>query len=172
MIVNESPSLSVPMRMAVAAALLSASAATATAGRPDNPMRFFEGRTESNGIVKLIAKKPFRSRAIGRGEIKPDGTLLFVQRVQDDGKDPFDRVWRIRSTGPGHWEGAMSEAKGPVKIDEVGGKYRFRFTMKGNVQVEQWMIPARDWKSATNTLTIRKFGMTVGRSEGTIKKLD
>jgi hypothetical protein len=135
-------------------------------------MRFFEGRTESVGIVKLMAKKPFRSHAMGHGQIKSDGTLVLVQRVEDEGEAPKDRIWRIRSAGPGKWEGTMNEAKGLVTIDEVNGNYRFRFTMKGNFQVEQWLLPNRDWKSANTKLTVKKFGMTVGRSDGTIRKLD
>jgi hypothetical protein len=160
---------SIPLRLAVAAMVC---AAPAAAQRPDNPMRFFEGRTESDGTIKLIAKRPFRSHAIGRGELKPDGTLLFVQHVEDEGRDPFNRIWRIRSIGPGRYEGTMSEARGPVKIDQVNGNYRFRFTMKSNVQVEQWLIPDPGWKSARNKMTIRKFGMVVGRADGTIRKLD
>jgi hypothetical protein len=58
-----------------------------------------------------------------------------------------------------------------VTAEEIGGRYRFRFKMKGNVAIEQWLAPLPGGKSALSKLTIRKFGMTVGRSEGTIRKL-
>ena len=139
---------------------------------PKDPLRFFEGRTESVGTVKLVMKKPFRSRSIGRGTIRADGSLHLVQRVEDQGQPPHERRWHIRKVAPGRFSGTMSEAKGPVTIEEVNGRYRFNFKMKGNVSVEQWLIPLADGKSARSRVSIRKFGVTVGRSEGTIRKLD
>ena len=135
-------------------------------------MRFFEGRTESLATVKIVMKKPFKSRSIGRGEIKPDGSLLLVQRVEDEGKPVHERRWHIREIEPGKFTGTMSEAKGPVTVEEVGGKYRFRFKMKGNVSVEQWIAPLPGGKTASTKVTIRKMGITVGQSEGTIRRLD
>ena len=136
-----------------------------------NAMRFFEGRTESLATVKIVMRKPFKSRSIGRGEIKSDGSLLLVQRVEDEGKPVHERRWHIREVEPGKFTGTMTEAKGPVTVDEVGGKYRFRFKMKGNLSVEQWLIPHPDWRSADNKLTVRRFGIKVGSSDGIIRKL-
>jgi hypothetical protein len=135
-------------------------------------LRFFEGRTESISTIKLMMKRPYKSRSIGRGEIKSDGSLHLVQRVEDEGKPPHDRRWHIREVRPGRFTGTMSEARGPVSIDEIGGKYRFRFKMKGNVSVEQWVTPLPGGKTASSKITIRKMGITVGQSEGTIRKLD
>lgn len=135
-------------------------------------MRFFEGRTESLATVKIVMKKPFKSRSVGRGEFKPDGSLLLVQRVEDEGKPVHERRWHIREIEPGKFTGTMSEAKGPVTVEEVGGKYRFRFKMKGNVSVEQWIAPLPGGKTASTKVTIRKMGITVGQSEGTIRRLD
>jgi hypothetical protein len=97
--------------------------------------------------------------------------LNLVQRVQEDGKSPFDRRWRMRQVGPGRFAGTMTEAVGPVAVEEVGERYRFRFKMKGNVSVEQWLTPLPGGKVARSNVTIRKLGMTVGRSDGTIRKL-
>jgi hypothetical protein len=155
--------------------LLSASAAflvsaTATAA-PLQPMRFFEGRTESLGTIRLFLKKPYRTRAVGRGIIASDGSLLLIQQVEDEGKPPRERRWRIRQIGPGRYAGTMSEAIGPVTIDTVGGSYRFRFRMKGNFAVEQWLVPLPGGMAARNSLKVRRFGMTVGTSDGTIRKI-
>jgi len=117
-------------------------------------------------------KRPYKSRSVGRGEIKTDGSLHLVQRVEDEGKPVHERRWHIRQVGPGRYAGTMSEAKGPVTIDEVDGRYRFRFKMKGNVSVEQWIAPLPGGKTASTKVTIRKMGITVGQSEGTIRRLD
>jgi len=97
--------------------------------------------------------------------------LVLVQRVEDEGKPPRERRWRIRQIGSGHYSGTMSEAIGPVTIDDVGGSYRFRYRMKGNFAVEQWLVPLPGGMAARNSLKVRKFGMTVGTSDGTIRKI-
>lgn len=158
------------LRAVVGASLLCASIG-AVAAPLDNPLRFFEGRTESVGIMKMIMKKPFRVRSIGLGRIAADGTLLLVQQVRDEGEAPKERVWRIRQVAPGKFMGSMSEAKGPVVIEQVGDGYRFRFKIKGNLSVEQWLIPDADGDSGSSKLTIRKYGMKVASSEARIRKL-
>src|SRR6478735_1054681 len=88
----------------------------ATADRVAGPLRFFEGRTEIVSLVKVVMKKPYRSRTLGQGPIAPDGTLSLVQQVKEDGKPPHLRQWRIRQVGPGSFSGTMSEAVGPVQV--------------------------------------------------------
>lgn len=153
-------------------ALAAVSPSLWAADRQSNAMSFFEGRTESLSTIKLMMKKPYKSRSIGRGEIKADGSLHLLQRVEDEGKPAHDRRWHIREIEPGRFIGTMSEAKGPVAIEEVGGRYRFRFKMKGNVSVEQWVTPLPGGRTANSKVTIRKMGITVGQSEGTIRRLD
>lgn len=147
-------------------------AAPADAARLTDPLRFWEGRTETVSTIKVVLKKAFRSRSLGRGEIKSDGSLELVQRVEDEGKPPRERRWLIRKAGPNRYVGTMNEAAGPVVIEEVGDRFRFRFKMKGNLSVEQWITPSPGGKTGRNKLTIKKMGMTVAHSEGTIRKLD
>jgi hypothetical protein len=162
-----------PSYRACAAGLFVAASLTSSAAPSErfrDPLRFFEGRTESVSTIKVVMKKPFRSRSIGRGEIKPDGSLYLVQHVEEDGRPPHDRRWQIRQVASGRFAGTMSEANGPVTIEEIEGRYRFRYKMKGGLSVEQWMTPLSGGRSAQNKLTIRKFGVTVARSEGVIRK--
>ena len=84
---------------------------------------------------------------------------------------PRERRWKIRQVGPNRFTGTMSEAIGPIAIDEVDGRYRFRFKMKGNLSVEQWVTPLPGGKTAKNTMTIKKLGMTVATGTGTIRKV-
>ena len=139
--------------------------------RAARPLRFFEGRTEMTGLVKVMMKKPYRSRTVGRGHILRDGTLSLVQQVEENGKPMRQREWRIRQVGPGRFAGTMSEAVGPVQVQLIGGKYRFKFRMKGDLAVEQWITPSPGGKSAQSKITVRKLGMRVASSEGTIRKL-
>lgn len=153
-------------------ALIGASALAAPNGgnASTDPMRFFEGRTESLSTIRLVMRKPYRSRTLGKGEIA-GGVLNLVQRVQQDGKAPYDRRWQMRQVAPGRFAGSMSEATGPVTVEQVGSRFRFRFRMKGNVSIEQWLVPLPGGAAARSKLSIRKLGMTVGRSDGVIRKL-
>ena len=152
---------------AAAASLLSASA---TAEPPANPMQFFEGRTVGSGTVRILLEKPYRTRSVGEGRFESDGSLLFVQRVEDEGRPPRQRRWKIRHVGSRRFSGTMSEAIGPVTIDEVGGRYRFRFKMKGNLSIEQWLVPLAGGTAARNSMTVRKFGVKVGSGDGMIRR--
>ena len=150
---------------------LSIPASAADEPKRHDPLAFFEGRTVSISTVKAIMHKPYHTRAIGVGHIRADGTLDLVQRVEGEGEATRTRRWLIKEVGEGRYAGTMSEATGPVNIEEVGGRYRFRFKMKGNLSVEQWLTPEADWRAATNRLTVKKFGIKVGSSDGIIRKL-
>ena len=144
--------------------------APAKAERTLEPLRFFEGRTEMLSLVKVMMKKPYSSRTIGRGHILPDGSLSLVQQIQDPGKPTRQRRWKIRKIGPGKYTGTMSEAIGPVQVQEIGGRFHFRFSMKGKLAIEQWITPMPGGKTARTRMTARKLGMSVATSEGTIRK--
>ena len=159
------------LTLALAAPFLLAASAPAAVERQTDPLRFFAGRTESDGTVKVIFKRPYRSRCLGQGRIEPDGSLTLVQRVEDEGKPPHERRWRVRQLAPGHFTGTMSEASSPVEIEQVGNRYRFRFTMNGSLSVEQWLIPLPGAMSARTDTRIRKFGMTVATTAGMVRKL-
>src|SRR6185503_19631572 len=122
-------------------------------------------------VGKGVVEKAYRSRTLGAGRNLPDGTLALAQQIYDQGQPPAQRRWRIRQLAPGRFAGTMTEAVGPVLVDEVDGSYRFKFRMKGSLSVEQWLIPLPDGNSARTTLTVRKFGMRVASSVGTIRKL-
>jgi len=76
------------------------------------PLRFFEGRTEMQAVVKVIMKKPYRSRTLGTGRIMGDGSLALLQQVYDEGQAPEQRRWKVKQVGPGRYAGTMTEAVG------------------------------------------------------------
>ena len=135
------------------------------------PLRFFEGRTEMVSTVKVIMKKPYHSRTLGSGRILGDGSLALLQQVYDEGQPPKQQKWKVHQVGPGRYSGTMTEAIGPVAVDEVGGRYRFKFRIKGNLAVEQWLTPSADGSSAQSKLTVRKYGMKVASAAGYVRRV-
>ncbi|MES2137729.1 MAG: DUF3833 family protein [Pseudomonadota bacterium] len=160
-----------PQHLLPIALALVASPAPASAQQSLDPLRFFEGRTENVGTAKLLFHRPYRTRSIGVGWIEKDGSLTLVQRVEDEGKPPRERRWHVRQTGAGHYSGTLSDAAGPVTIEKIGNAYCFRFAMKGNVGVEQWLTPMPGGGSAKSSIKVRKLGLTIGTSEAVIRKL-
>ena len=155
--------------LAIVAVTILPSAAVADSTRA--PLQFFNGKTEMVSTIKVIMKKPYRSRAIGTGRILTDGSLSLAQQVFDEGQPTKRRDWKIRQITSGHYAGTMTEAVGPVTVEEVDGKYRFNYKMKGNLAVEQWMTPLAGGDAAKSVVTVRKFGMKVASSTGIIKKV-
>ena len=160
-------------RFFVAAALLAAATPSTAASDNDRsqPIRFFEGKTEMMSTVKVIMKKPYASKTVGQGKILGDGSLNLVQQVEDEGKPASERRWRIKPMGDGRFAGTMSEAIGPIAVQEEDGQYRFRFKMKGGLEVDQLLTPMPGGKVAHSRAVVRKMGMRVAVSEGTIRKL-
>jgi hypothetical protein len=154
-----------------AATLVLAASAHAAPPSEQSPLGFFEGRTLSEGTTKVVMKKPYKTRSQGVGRIERDGTLSLVQQVQEGGEPSKERRWRIRQVAPNRFTGTMSDAAGPITVEKVGERFRFRFRMKGGLAVEQWMTPQADWKSARSTLTVRKLGITVASGEAVIRKV-
>jgi hypothetical protein len=135
------------------------------------PLSFFEGLTESSGTVKILMQAPYLTHSVGHGRIESDGSLSLIQQVFEQGKPPKIRRWLIRKAGAGHYTGTMSDASGPVAIDQVGERFRFRFKLKNDLSVEQWVAPLAGGTSARNLMTVRKFGFTVATGDGMIRKL-
>jgi hypothetical protein len=148
-----------------------AAAAAAVAATADSPMAFFEGRTLSEGSTKVVMRKTFKTRSHGLGRIEKDGTLVLVQQVEDGNEPKNERRWRIRQVAPGRFAGTMSDAVGPVSVDRVGQRFRFRFKMKGGLAVEQWLTPLADGITARSQLTVRKLGIAVAHGEAVIRRL-
>lgn len=157
--------------LAGAALCLVLAPGSATAVSLGQPLQFFSGRTEMVSTVKVLAKKPYRSRTLGSGRILSDGSLALIQQVFDEGRPPEQRNWKIRKLGPGRFGGTMSEAVGPVVVEQVGGRYRFKFRMKGNLSVEQWLTPLDGGEAAKSNLTVRKFGFRVASSVGFVRRI-
>lgn len=150
--------------------LLVPGAAVAQPAQTD-PLRFFVGRTDDQGVMKVVFKAPYRTETISTGRIESDGSLLLVQRVENQGEAPHQRIWRVRRTAPGHYVAAMSDAVGPVAIDQVGDRYRFQFKMKDGLSVEQWLTPLPGGAAARSSLTVKKLGFTVATDEGLVRKM-
>lgn len=137
-----------------------------------DPVRFFTGRTVGSAELKVIFSAPKRVAVQGLGHVDPDGTLVLDQRVDQEGKRPRTREWRLREVAPGRYAGTLTDAEGPVRADVHGNRLHLRYRMKdGGLEVEQWIYLQPGGREALNRMSISKFGIGVGRLEETIRKI-
>lgn len=136
-----------------------------------DPIRFFEGRTQGRGTLKIIMRSAQPVAVEGRGRVEADGTLVLTQAVTQGSEAPRTREWRIRRTVPGHYAGSLSDAVGPVTGESDGGTLTLRFPGKG-AAFEQVLTLSADGRSAHNVLTARKMGIRIAVLDETITRLD
>ena len=61
--------------------------------------------------------------------------------------------------------------KAAVTIDKVGERYRFRFTLKGNLSAEQMLTPLPGGKAALSNIKVKRMGLTVATTDGIVRKI-
>lgn len=158
--------------------LLPACVSTAGLERPDAAApafpvaRFFAGRTEGEGVLKVIMGGSRNVRVSSLGRSEADGAIVLDQTIQEEGKPARTRTWRLREVTPGRYAGTLSDAAGPVAGETAGNRLHLRFPMPGGLEAEQWLTLAPDGRSARNVLRVRKLGLVVAVMEETIRKLD
>lgn len=133
--------------------------------------RFFAGRLDGIGTLKIVLHAARITHVTSVGHVAADGALLLDQHIEQQGKPARDRHWRIRPLGDGRYVGTLTDASGPVVGEAVGNRLHLGFPMKGGMHVDQWLTLSPDAQVAQNHLIVRKLGVTVATLEETIRTL-
>ena len=133
--------------------------------------RFFVGRLDGVGTLKIVLHAPSTTHVTSVGHLAPDGLLVLDQHIEQQGKPARDRHWRIRPLGNGRYTGTLTDASGPVMGEAAGNRLHLRFPMKGGLRVDQWLTLSPDARVAQNHMIVRKLGITVATLEETIRTL-
>ena len=136
-----------------------------------NPVEFFQGRTRGEGLLKIIFQSPKKMAVDSIGRAESDGSLVLEQVVHEPGKPARTRYWRMRKTGPNRFEGTLTDAASPVRVDVVGERIRIRYKGKDNLSFDQLLTPVSA-KQVNNKMSVRRFGITVAHYDEVIRKLD
>ncbi len=141
------------------------------AAAPDfDAIRFFTGCTHGEGQLKVVLHARERVDVRGVGRIEPDGSLVLDQSVVRGSRPAKMRQWRLRQVAPHRYTGTLSDARGAVNGETIGNRLHLTFISRDGMNVEQWLTLADDGRSATNSLTATRLGMTLGRLEERIVK--
>ena len=96
---------------------------------------------------------------------------MLEQTIHEPGKPARVRYWRLRQTGPNMFEGTLTDAAGPVRVDVEGERVRIRYRGKDHLDFEQWLTSAGP-REVHNAMRVKRFGITVAHFHEVIRKLD
>ena len=149
-------------------ALLAASPLTAA---PFNPVEFFHGRSQGEGVLKVIFQSAKVIKVESLGTSEKDGSLVLKQVIHEPGKEPRTRYWKMRQDGPNRFSGTLTDAASPVRVDVKGEQVRIRYTGQNHLNFDQLLTPAGP-REVRNTMRVKRFGITVAHYDEVIRKLD
>lgn len=158
--------------MIIIAALTSiAVAASAPPPRELDLPGFFSGRTHAENDLKIVLHRATKLivDSVGR---RQGAEFIQTDTVHEGDKPVRTRVWRTHEVSPGHFEGTLSDATGPVDIAVHGKSVVIRYTMKGGLDILETMNLQEDGRTLSNHVIAKKFGLTFAHVDGSIRKLD
>lgn len=136
------------------------------------PEQFFVGRTEGEAVVHVMLSGRHGVRDHSRGHMDRAGALVLNQLVEEEGKPPMRRSWRLVRSGPNRFTGTISDARGPVTGELAGNVLHLRYRSGEGPSVEQWITLHPGGRTAHNRMVFRRFGLSVATLEGTIRRAD
>lgn len=144
----------------------------ADVGATFDPVQFFLGRTQGEGVLRTALGRTSRISVQSAGRVDERGNLILDQWIKGDEKRPRMRRWVMRRAGPSRLTGTLTDAVGPVEITVSGPRATIRYQMKGGLPVEQRLAIQPGGRTVLNQLTVRRFGVQLARLDETIRKLD
>ncbi|HEX8442876.1 MAG TPA: DUF3833 family protein [Allosphingosinicella sp.] len=135
------------------------------ASRPElRPERFFAGETRGSGVIQTSGGRPSRTfEVLSIGSAQGDAIRVDQTIRYGDGKVER-RTWQLRRVGPNRYEGALSDAAGPVRAEARGNALRLRYLLKRPaITMEQWLYLQPDGRTILNEGTVRAFGIVAAR---------
>jgi hypothetical protein len=150
-------------------------AATAQLPAPSSatlePIAFFTGRSQGEGIVDTLLGKPVKLLVESVG-VRQGDTLILEQTISEGAKPPRVRRWIMRPVAPGRYTGTLTDAEGAVNVTVAGPRASIRYRMRGGLDVDQQLTLQPGDRTLLNRLHVKKFGIRVANVEETIRKLD
>ena len=130
---------------------------------------YFDGRTRAWGMFEDRfgrVRREFTVDISGRRE-GADGFVLEEDFVYSDGERER-RVWRLRRTAPGTYEGRADDVIGVAQGRVAGNALNWRYVLALKVGGSTWNVDFDDWMFLQpggvmlNRARVSKFGIAIG----------
>ncbi len=156
--------------MAFSALYFLAACASIPSGTPDDTSfditDYFSSQVIGHGVIERGAKVLGRFDMVVETQ-QEDGTLLLDETFYFDGREPFNRVWRLTRQVPGVWIGTADNVQGTTTIKIIEGtvymNYVASFPFKDgmiDLRFNQQLIEMKGGK-VLNRSRLSKFGIPV-----------
>lgn len=135
-----------------------------------DPFRYFEGRTRAWGIFEDRfgrVRREFTVDIHGRAD-GADGFVLEEDFAYADGERER-RVWRLRRTGPGSYEGRADDVVGVATGRAAGNALNWRYALALRIGGSRWNVDFNDWMFLQpdgvllNRARMSKWGLELGQ---------
>ena len=137
-----------------------------------SPERFFVGRTVSSGTASIVMNGSHTVRDRGHGRIERGNTLILEQVVEEEGKPPRARTWRLTRGADNRVTGTITGVQGPVTGDVRGNVIHLSYRSSEGPAVEQWITVDPGRRTARNRMVYTRMGMVVATVDTVIRKVD
>lgn len=134
--------------------------------------QFFIGTVEGSGTVSVMLSGRHAVRDRTRGRRDASGAILLDQVVEEEGKPPRRRTWRLVRAGGNRVTGTISDARGPVAGEIDGNSLHLRYRMVEGHSVDQRITLQPGGRTALNRMIFRRFGIRVATVETVIRKVN
>lgn len=118
----------------------------------------------------MSGKHTVRDRSQGRKDAS--GALLLDQTVEEQGKPPRRRTWRLVPSGGNRITGTINDVKGAVTGEVTANTLHLRYKMLDGPSVEQWITLQPDGRTAKNRMIYRRIGVKVATVETVIRRVE
>ena len=136
------------------------------------PEHFFVGRTVSTGTATILMNGSRTVRDRGRGRIERGNILIIEQIVEEEGRPPRARTWRLVRRADNSITGTITGVLGPVTGYARGNVIHLNYQSSEGPSVAQWITLDPGRRTARNRMVYSRMGMTVATVDTVIRKLD
>ena len=136
------------------------------------PEHFFVGRTVSTGTATILMNGSHAVRDHGRGRIERGNVLVLEQVVEEEGRPPRARTWRLVRRPDNRVTGTITGVRGPVTGDVRGNVIHLSYQSREGPAVEQWITVDPGRRTARNRMVYTRMGMPVATVDTVIRKVD
>jgi Protein of unknown function (DUF3833) len=129
---------------------------------------YFEGSTRAWGIFEDRFGRIRRQFTVDMTGRRDGEELVLEERFTYDDGDTDSRVWRIRKTGDGAYEGRAGDVIGVAAGEAAGNALHWRYTLNLRVGNGTWAVAFDDWMFLQpggvllNRAHMSKWGVEIG----------
>ncbi|MEO5625990.1 MAG: DUF3833 family protein, partial [Dokdonella sp.] len=114
------------------------------------PQTGFDGSSEGNGTLRLLAGRQRPFHVVSHGYQTSDGTFRLDQTITFQGEAPNDRTWLLTNVSGSHYSGTLSGVAGTVTGHTDGDLLVLRYRVKGPLVMHQTLKLMADGKTIDN----------------------